>query len=79
MKTMKYRKRCFDQIEGIVGENKALTREVDRLQLEVEKASTDRAAQEEQMADLSQRLADKEKEKKGKAKDFHSVLSPVPF
>jgi len=31
MKTAKYRKRCFDQIEGIVAENKALAVEVDRL------------------------------------------------
>jgi regulator of replication initiation timing len=35
MKTAKYRKRCFDQIEGIVAENKALTVEVDRLRSEV--------------------------------------------
>ena len=27
MKTVKYRKRCFDQIEGIVAENKALATE----------------------------------------------------
>jgi hypothetical protein len=37
MKTTKYRKICFDQIEGIVAENKALTSEVDRLRLEAEK------------------------------------------
>jgi hypothetical protein len=30
MKTAKYRKRCFDQIEGIVAENMALTSELDR-------------------------------------------------
>jgi len=35
MKTTKYRKRCFDQIEGIVAENKALSAEVDRLRSEV--------------------------------------------
>ena len=35
MKTVKYRKRCFDQIEGIVAENKALSAEVDRLWSEV--------------------------------------------
>ena len=34
MKTAKYQKRCFDQIEGIVAENKALSAEVDRLRLE---------------------------------------------
>jgi hypothetical protein len=31
MKTVKYRKRCFDQIEGIVAENKALSGEVDQV------------------------------------------------
>ena len=36
MQTAKYRKRCFDQIEGIVAENKALTTEVDRLRSETE-------------------------------------------
>ena len=35
MKTAKYRKRCFNQIEGIVAENKALSTEVDRLRSEV--------------------------------------------
>jgi len=35
MKTAKYQKRCFDQIEGIVAENKALSAEVDRLRSEV--------------------------------------------
>ena len=34
MKTAKYRKRCFDQIEGVVAKNKALMSEVDRLRLE---------------------------------------------
>ena len=32
----KYRKRCFDQIEGVIAENKALTTEEDRLGLEAE-------------------------------------------
>lgn len=31
MKTTKYRKKCFDQIDGIVATNKDLTVEVDRL------------------------------------------------
>jgi len=41
MKTAKSRKRCFDQIEGVVTENKALTAEVDRLRLEDEKEMVD--------------------------------------
>jgi len=44
MKTAKYRKRCFDQIEGIVAKNKAVTSEVDRLQLEIEKEAREKAA-----------------------------------
>ena len=63
----KYRKRCFDQIEGIMAKNKALTGEVDRLQLEAEKEAKEKAAQEERMLDLSRRLADKDREKRGKA------------
>ena len=49
----KYRKICFDQIEGIMAENKALTGEVDRLRLEAEKEAKERAAQEERILDLS--------------------------
>jgi len=41
MKTMKYRKRCFDQIEGIVAENKALSAEVDRIRTEAEEKTTE--------------------------------------
>jgi uncharacterized membrane protein YukC len=67
MKMSKYRKRCFDQIEGIMAKNKALTGEVDRLQLEAEKEAKEKAAQEERMLDLSRRLADKDREKRGKA------------
>ena len=63
----KCRKRCFDQIEGIMAKNKALTGEVDRLQLEAEKEAKEKAAQEERMLDLSRRLADKDREKRGKA------------
>ena len=67
MKTAKYRKRCFDQIEGIVAENKALTAEVDRLRSEAEEKAAEKAAQEECLLDLNRRLADKDWEKKGKS------------
>jgi hypothetical protein len=53
MKIVKYHKRCFDQIEGIVAENKVLTSELDCLRLEAEKEAKDKAAQEEHMLDLS--------------------------
>jgi len=52
MKTAKYRKRCFDQIEGIVAENKALTAEVDRLRLEAEETTAEMGAQEGRLLDL---------------------------
>ena len=67
MKTAKYRKRCFDQIEGVVAENKALTGEVDRLRLEAEREAAEKAAQEERLLDLNRRLADKDHEKRGKS------------
>ena len=67
MKTAKYRKRCFDQIEGVVAENKILTVEVDRLQSEAEKEAKEKAAQEERMLDLTRRLADKDREKRSKS------------
>jgi regulator of replication initiation timing len=67
METAKYRKRCFDQIEGIVSENKALTVEVDRLRSKAEEKAAEKAAQEERLLDLNRRLADKDREKKGKS------------
>ena len=70
MKMVKYRKRCFDQIEGIVAENKALTAEVDRLRLDAEEKAAERAAQEERLLGLNRQLVDKDREKRGK--------SPVP-
>jgi len=73
MKTAKYRKRCFDQIKGVVAENKVLTGEVDRLRLEAEREAAEKAAQEEHLLDLTQRLADKDREKKSKT-DFRIVV-----
>jgi len=67
MKTVKYHKRCFDQIEGIVAENMVLTSELDRLRLEAEKEAKEKDAQEEHMLDLSQRLVIKDRKKKSKA------------
>ena len=42
MKIVKYHKRCYDQIKGVVAENKALISEVDRLRLEAEKEAKER-------------------------------------
>jgi len=57
MKTAKYRKRCFDQIEGIVAENKALC----------EEKTTEMSAQEERLLDLNRWLADKDRERRGQS------------
>jgi len=67
MKTAKYWKRCFDQIEGIVVENKALSAEVDRLRSEAEEKTAEMGAQEERLLDLNRRLADKDRERKGES------------
>jgi hypothetical protein len=67
MKTAKYWKRCFDQIEGIVAENMALSAEVDRLRSEAEEKMAEMGAQEERLLDLNRRLADKDRERKGQS------------
>ena len=43
MKTAKYRKRCFDQIEGITANNKELVAEVEHLRRQLETADQERA------------------------------------
>jgi len=67
MKTAKYQKRCFDQIEGIVAENKALSAEVHRLRSEAEEKTAEMGAQEERLLDLNRRLADKDRERRGQS------------
>ena len=58
MKTAKYRKRCFDQIEGVMAENKALAAEVDRLRAEVGEKVVEMSAEKDRRLDLARRLAD---------------------
>ena len=58
MKTAKYRKRCFDQIENVMAENKALAAEVDRLRAEVGEKVVEMSAEKERRLDLARRLAD---------------------
>jgi len=65
MKTAKYRKRCFDQIEGIMAENKALSTEVDRLRFEVGEKVAEMSAQEERRLELTRRLADQYRQRTG--------------
>jgi len=65
MKTAKYRKRCFDQIEGVMAENKALLEEVDRLRSEVGEKVAEMNAQEEHCLELTRRLADQYRQRQG--------------
>jgi small-conductance mechanosensitive channel len=48
MKTAKYHKWCFDQIQGISKDNKELTAEVHRLRKRLETAEKDQAELESQ-------------------------------
>jgi len=74
MKMVKYRKRCFDQIEGIVAENKALSAEVDRLRSEVREKVAEMSAQEERRLDLTRRLADQYRQRTGQSRTPSSYL-----
>jgi len=68
MKTAKYRKRCFDQIVGIVAENKALSAEVDQLRSETGEKTAEMSAQEESLLDLNRRLADQDRQRSGQSR-----------
>ena len=46
MKTTRYHKRCFDQIEGIATSNKELTAEVERLRQRLKAANHEKTVQE---------------------------------
>jgi len=76
MKTTKYRKRCFDQIEGIMAENKALSVEVDQLRSEAEEKTAEMGAQEERLLDPNRRLADKDRERRGQSCVPSSCIKP---
>jgi len=65
MKTAKYRKRCFDQIESVMAENKALLAEVDRLRSEVGEKVAEMNAQEGHRLELARRLADQYRRREG--------------
>jgi len=74
MKTAKYWKRCFDQIEGIVAENKALSAEVDRLRSEVGEKVAEMSAQEERRLYLTRRLADQYRQRTGQSRTPSSCM-----
>ena len=52
MKTIKYRKRCFDKIEGITANNRELAAEVERLHRQLEATDQERTEQEAQNQNL---------------------------
>jgi regulator of replication initiation timing len=74
MKTAKYRKRCFDQIEGMVAENEALSAEVDRLQSEVGEKVAEMSAQEDRHLELTRRLADQYRQRTGQSRTPSSCI-----
>jgi hypothetical protein len=65
MKTTKYHKRCFDQIQGIFKDNKELTTEVDRLCKLLKTAKKDRAETKSQRLNAVLQLGQKERERTG--------------
>jgi len=72
MKTAKYRKRCFDQIEGITASNRELAAEVERLRRQLEAADQERIEREAQNQNLVCQLNNKEREKTSKLSFYHS-------
>lgn len=66
MKTTRYYKKCFDQIEGITASNKELTAEVERLRHQLEATNHERREQESQNQNLVIQLNDKEQERTSK-------------
>ena len=72
MKTTKYRKRCFDQIEGIMASNRELVAEVELLRHQLEVADQERTELEAQNQNLVGQLNNKEQEKTSKFSFYHS-------
>jgi regulator of replication initiation timing len=63
VKTAKYQKRCFDQIQGISEDNKELTAEVDHLRKRLETAKKDQTELESQRLNVVLQLGQKEQER----------------
>ena len=72
MKTARYQKKCFDQIEGITASNRELAAEVERLCHQFEAADQERTEQEAQNQNLVVQLSNKEQEKTSKLSLYHS-------
>jgi hypothetical protein len=65
VKTTKYQRLCFDQIQGIFKDNKALTAEVDHRHKRLETAEKDQTELESQRLNVVLQLAQKERERAG--------------
>jgi regulator of replication initiation timing len=65
MKTAKYQKLCFDQIQGISEDNKELMAEVDRLRKRLETAEKDQTELESQRLNVVLQLGQKDRESAG--------------
>jgi regulator of replication initiation timing len=63
VKTAKYQKWCFDQIQGISEDNKEMTAEVDRLRKRLETAKKDQTELESQRLNAVLQLSQKERER----------------
>ena len=72
MKTARYRKKCFDQTEGITASNKELAAEVERLRHQLEAANQERTEQDAQNQKLVVQLSNKEQEKTSKLALYHN-------
>jgi len=72
MKTARYQKRCFDQIEGITANNRELAAEVERLRRQLEAADRERTEQDAKNQNLVVQLSNKEQEKTSKLSFYHS-------
>jgi SMC interacting uncharacterized protein involved in chromosome segregation len=66
VKTVKYRKRCFDQIEPTFKENQELAAEVDQLRKKVETAEKEKTELEAFQYNAITQLSQKERERMGK-------------
>ena len=64
MKTARYQKRCFDQIEGITANKRELVAEVERLRRQLEAADRERTEQDAKNQNLVVQLSNKEQEKR---------------
>ena len=66
MKTARYHKKCFDQIEGITANNKELMAKVERLRQRLEAANHEKTVQESENQKLVVQLSNKEQERTSK-------------